>query len=155
MTKLYHIARAGQQTGRYVLADLERAVRQGEVRGNDHCWTEGMDGWSSVSSVLGLSPKVPQVPDAPQLQAQVDAAANPNAVACTRCGHRGYARVLKDGDFFARGSVPYWAVIIFFFPISLLFYFHVEQKHKEAKNCPSCGGDSLVPAASPLGQRIG
>lgn len=151
MSKLYHIARAGQEIGRYVLADLERAFRQGEVRATDHCWTEGMAGWAPVSSVLGVSaPSAP--PSMPPTQSLgVD---DLGQVVCTRCRQRSYPRVFVDSSFMPRGSASYWILIVLFFPISLIYYFHIEQKYAESKRCASCGGDSLVPASSPAARNL-
>lgn len=159
MNKLYHVARAGQEIGRYVLADLERAIRQGDVRGTDHCWTEGMDGWMLISAIPGLASAAPAAsPPAPPpvlaVAATVHRNSLPGQVVCTRCGQAGFPRVFKDSSFMPRGSAPYWILIIIFFPISLIYYFHMEQKYSESKKCASCGGDGLIQASSPAARQL-
>jgi hypothetical protein len=55
-----HIARLGKVIGQYEPEDLEKALADGSVKGDDHWWRQGMTEWKLVSTESPVPPPLPK-----------------------------------------------------------------------------------------------
>ena len=55
-----HIARLGKVIGQYEPEDLEKALADGSVKGDDHWWRQGMTDWKLVSAESPVPPPLPK-----------------------------------------------------------------------------------------------
>jgi hypothetical protein len=53
--KSFYVARGGQQTGPFPLAEVRRQVEAGEVSADNLVWSQGMAGWTAAGQVADLA----------------------------------------------------------------------------------------------------
>jgi membrane protease subunit (stomatin/prohibitin family) len=54
--KSFYVAKSGQQTGPFPLAELGRQIEAGEVSATSLVWSQGMAGWTGAGQVAELAP---------------------------------------------------------------------------------------------------
>lgn len=67
-TTPFFIARGQEQQGPLPRRELERLLRTGELQPTDRCWTEGMEDWAEIVTLLPF----PQPPPEPELQTETE-----------------------------------------------------------------------------------
>ena len=58
----YHIGRDGQQLGSFTKEQIIEGLAQGTLQGTDLAWSEGMDDWQPVSTLIAEATAVPPLP---------------------------------------------------------------------------------------------
>ena len=128
---IFHVARAGQVIGEFSESAFQEKVFAGEIRPEDHYWTEGLADWRSVSQyrIAAKTVRMSQPPIAAKSETQLEPGRSwplrNDDKLCSNCGYVGRPRAVSRWRLFLRSAT-----------------------------CPKCGSPNMIPVNSLVAQRF-
>jgi predicted RNA-binding Zn-ribbon protein involved in translation (DUF1610 family) len=130
---IFHVARAGEVIGEFSESAFQEKVFAGEIRPEDHYWTEGLADWRPVSQyriaakTVRMSPVLPPIAAKSETQLESVRSRQPRSdnKLCSNCGYVGPPRAVSRWRLFVRSAT-----------------------------CPKCGSPNMIPVNSLVAQRF-
>jgi hypothetical protein len=129
---IFHVARAGEVIGQFGESAFQEKVFAGEIRPEDHYWTEGLADWRPVSQYRIAAKTVRMSSALPPISAQNEALPKAGRSCprkddklCSNCGYIGRPRAVSPWRRFLRSAT-----------------------------CPKCGSPHMIPVNSLVARRF-